>query len=79
MNNIITTAEEYFHKYINDFDPHRRPTYVIIQYKNDKNEIIESKVPVHMIMGDELILSSLNQFTTIDNFIGFIDTPPFSE
>ena len=78
MNNVITTAEEYFQKYKNNFDPHRVPTYVLWQYKNDREEIVETKTILQSTMSDENILNNLKYYSNINEFVGFVDTPPFT-
>jgi len=79
MSNLITTAEDYLNKYINDFDPYRVPTYVLWQYKNDRGEIVETKSVMQSTMSDNDILNNLKYYSNINEFVGFVDTPPFTD
>jgi hypothetical protein len=79
MSNTIPTSEEYFEKYKNEFDPYRVPTYVSWHYKNDRGEIIETKSILQSTMGDENIINNLKYYSNINEFMGFIDTPPFTD
>jgi hypothetical protein len=79
INNLITNADDYFLKYENYFDPYRIPTYVLLQYTNEINEIIETKNMVFNTMDMLSIMNDLKYISNINGFLGFVDIPPFTD
>ena len=79
MSTSLISANDYLNKYQNQFDPYRVPTYIIWKYKNTEDKIIETKSMLINTMSDNDILNSLNYFSNSDGFIGFVDTPPFTD